>query len=107
MQASEFGEEIMAGLFAFTIPPWPVAGALVAAVVVVLGYASGIGAPRRPERERRRPSGCRGPMAPSDRNGSGPTGTDPDGSGRGTSDGSWTPPVGDMSAGGGARHPSA
>ncbi|MBK3642095.1 hypothetical protein [Streptomyces sp. MBT33] len=72
-----------------------VAGALVAAVIVVLGYASGIGSTGDQSVNVAAPPAAKAPTPPSERSSSGPTdtGTDTGGSGGGTWEGSWPLPV--------------
>ncbi|MGW2238673.1 hypothetical protein [Streptomyces sp. NPDC001759] len=86
----------------FARTSWPgdhrdeiVAGALVAAVIVVLGYASGIGGTGDQSVNMAAPPTAKAPTLPSERSSSGPTdtGTDPGGSGGGTWEGSWPLPV--------------
>ncbi|MER5452240.1 hypothetical protein ABT052_47905 [Streptomyces sp. NPDC002766] len=82
-----------------------VAGALVAAVIVVLGYASGIGGTGGQSVNMAAPPAAKAPTLPSERSSSGPadTGTDPGGSGGGTWDGSWPLPVGAVPTGSGTQ----
>ncbi|MGW2835306.1 hypothetical protein [Streptomyces sp. NPDC001286] len=82
-----------------------VAGALVAAVIVVLGYASGIGGTGDQSVNMAAPPAAKAPTPPSERSSSGPadTGTDTGGSGGGTWDGSWPLPSGAVPTGSGTQ----
>ncbi|MEU9393007.1 hypothetical protein AB0D86_23790 [Streptomyces sp. NPDC048324] len=96
----------------FARASWPgdhrdeiVAGALTAAVIVVLGYASGIGAPAAQDLNSAAPPAAEVPAVPSARSSSGPVAPDfpPSDAGAGASDGFGTIPVADGPGGSGAR----
>lgn len=97
----------------FARASWPgdhrdefVAGALTAAVIVVLGYASGIGAPAPQTLDSAAPPAAQAPTAPSARSSSGPaeSAVPPGGTGAGASDSSGVLPVVDVPTGNGGAN---
>lgn len=97
----------------FARASWPgdhrdefVAGALAAAVIVVVGYASGIGAPAPRTLDSAAPPAAQAPTEPSARSSSGPaeSAVPPGDTGAGAPDGSGVLPVADVPTGNGGAN---